>query len=253
MSEYDYYHLDGYDLFYLPGPGGYSGYNPKRRRTEVETLSAKIALHWGIFEEDQVITITAPYASREEFLSLRDRYLALDSQGNPRRYYFEDQDYTYEVEILEVEGEPYRGLYDGVQVDLKVLSVHQKEQIERFYLHSETASFAGEPTDTEATGETDMGLAGPDRLICLQMLPGLPEGSAVTREWALQLSAQHKNLVGIWASAPLCRRRLPMGTYCRITSAIFEEGEETGWTLSDYIVLSDGGGGGGGGGDNGGC
>jgi hypothetical protein len=69
-----------------------------------------------------------------------------------------------------------------------------------------------------------MGLAGAARLNCLKLLPAMPGGGVVSREWALQLSTQHRNLVGIWASEPLCRRRIPKNIYCRVTSAIYEQG-----------------------------
>jgi hypothetical protein len=122
----DYYLLDGYELFYLPGPGGYSGYNPKRRQTQEATLSANYTVHWGLVEEDQILTIGAPYCSREEFLSLQARYQA-EEEGNPKRYTFKEPHGCYEVELLDLRGNPYRGLYQNVELEMRVLSAQEWE------------------------------------------------------------------------------------------------------------------------------
>lgn len=119
MSEFT---LDGYTFLYLPGPGGYSGYHPRRRRSEVRTLSSAVGLDWGIVEEDAVLTLEAPFTSQGEFLSVQERYQAEDAGGLPHRYTFEDPDRDYEVEIVSLEGRPYRGLYRDMRIGLKVLS-----------------------------------------------------------------------------------------------------------------------------------
>jgi len=121
MSEN--YTLDGYTLIYLPGPGGYSGYNPKRRLTEVQTISSNVTLNWGTVVEDQIITLTAPYCSRAEFLSLQGRYQTNDVNGAPSQFHFTDSYYHFDVELLDLNGNPYRGIYQNPELTMKILSV----------------------------------------------------------------------------------------------------------------------------------
>lgn len=118
------YILDGYTLLHLPAPGGYSGYNPQRTRTDVQTLSAAVAFDWGIVQEDAVLVLESPWVRREEWLSIQERAQAEDAYGVPKRYTFEDPDRSFEVEIIGLDGKPYHEhLNQGVRLTLRVLSV----------------------------------------------------------------------------------------------------------------------------------
>jgi len=118
------YIIDGYTLLHLPAPGGYSGYNPQRDRTEEKTLSGTVAFDWGIVEEDVQLVLESPWVRREEWLSIQARAQAEDAYGVPCRYTFEDPDRDYEVEIVTLEGKPYhQHLNAGVRLVLRVLSV----------------------------------------------------------------------------------------------------------------------------------
>ena len=118
----DTYILDGYELVYLPGPGGYSGYHPKRRETQAQTISDNYSLAFGLVSEDTILTLAAPYCSRTEFLSLQARYQVEDGDGLPRRYSFEVSGDCFEVEIIDLNGNPYRGLYQDISLAMRVLS-----------------------------------------------------------------------------------------------------------------------------------
>lgn len=118
----EYYILDGYELCYLPGPGGFSGYNPRRRAVQTQTISNNYTVNFGAPAEDTILTLTAPYCSREEFLSLQARYQAEDADGCPKRYGFEVSGGSYEVELIDLNGNPYRGLYQDITLTMRVLS-----------------------------------------------------------------------------------------------------------------------------------
>ncbi len=130
MSELSY-KLGNHTFELLPGPGGYSGYQPKWRRTDEPTLSDNIGVVWGLIPQDSIIELAGPSCRKAEYLSLRGMYEAAGADGLPLRYTFDDGSRTFEVEMIACEGQPYRhglkgnaqGLYTNVRVALKVLSV----------------------------------------------------------------------------------------------------------------------------------
>lgn len=118
------YTLDGYTLTRMPGKGGYSGYNPHRRRADLPTLSDNIGIDWGIVPGDTVITITSPVVTMREWLSLQTRYQAGGT------YNWQDGWYTMDVEIVDLQGHPFAqqttdqdiAIVVDVAMSLKVLS-----------------------------------------------------------------------------------------------------------------------------------
>ena len=156
-----FYELDGFRFLRLPAAGGYSGYNPKRRRSDVATLSTNYSLAWGIVEEETIITLAAPFVSRTEYLSLQERYEAETADGTPYMYRLIAPDAELTVEIIGVDGHPYHHHYADIAVTMKILS----EGGTRLYLTDTNSNVVGAPTG-KVSSDTDNGHGPVDKNTC---------------------------------------------------------------------------------------
>ncbi len=144
-----WYELDGYRLTRLPSPGGYSGYLPKRRQSAVTTLSSTVLLAWGVVEEDTIITLAGNATTQREYLSIYDRYQAEDANGLPRGYRFHAPDADLTVEMVDVQGSPLHHIYQGVGIEMRVLS---EGPTRLYFCESEAADGPGAKAASNADG-----------------------------------------------------------------------------------------------------
>jgi len=203
-----FYELDGYRMQYIPAIGGYSGYNPKRRRSDVASLSGNASLDWGTVIEETFLTLTAPMCSRAEYLSLQERYEDEDEYGNPKPYRFHAPDGDFTVEFVDLNGTVLHEYVSNVSLALKVLS----EGSTRLYLCDDFANLTSAPTSS-ASSDEDQGHGETNRTICrkLRRQRNIIFNFAILSAYCENHPAETSDLLGIWISEQLRKQTLKAG------------------------------------------
>lgn len=111
--------LDGYTYALDPRAGGDTGVRPALRRVDIPTIGGNTSLYWDPVWPDTLVRQEWEQMDAAQYMTLQAKYLA---DGGGRRYAWLPGDgHTYEVEIIALEGRPYKGqTYIRVAMTLKI-------------------------------------------------------------------------------------------------------------------------------------